>query len=128
MAKVKLNNETITNILPSDLSELNKFISLEEITKLITNNLNKDSILNNSTMYFTELKEIQYNDWNINVKIYVDVYSDITKVYSLKTCKCINNIVNPYTVRIAVYHNSENLFFYVTNENIRTYKITSMEA
>jgi hypothetical protein len=128
MAKIKLNNETITNILPDDLSELNKFITLEEITKLITNNLNKDYISNNTSMYFTELKKIDYNGWNIDVKMYIDVYSDITKVYSLKTCKCINNIINPYTIRISIFHNSENLFFYITNENIRTYKINSVEA
>ena len=126
MAKVKLNVEQLIKLIPVN-EELNKFITNDELVKLVNDNLNKDNILNNSMMYFTEYKEVLFDVYK-RIKIYVDVYSDITKIYSLKTCKVKQNIINPYNIRIAIYYNSEPLYFYIKNENIRTYKIDSIEA
>lgn len=126
MSKVKLNIEQLTKLIPID-EKLNEIISNKELIKIVNEKLNKDDILDNSMIMFTEVKEVLYDVYKL-VKIYVDVYSDITKIYSLKTCKCKQNVINPYNISIKIFNaNHELLYFYVFNEKTRTYRINSID-
>ena len=126
MSKVKLNIEQLIKLIPVN-ETLNNLITNEELIKLVNEKLYKDDILNNTMLMFTEVKEVLFDVYKL-VKIYIDVYSDITKVYSLKTCKCKENIINPYTIRISIFSNQQQLYYYTSNETVRGYNIKSIEA
>lgn len=124
-------NPGVINQIPQ-----NEYITAEEIINMVNEKLDKKNFTLNAELFMTTCKTI-LTDVYRNYKLYIDVYSDLKKVYVNSRLKRVEFI--PYYVRIAAYKESSCLcdeaeFFYQTEKSIfssdnyiRNYRIIDVD-
>lgn len=118
MAKIiTMDNKKLLSIIPSDLT----YIEPAEIIKLINDKIEHSSIINNTFLFVSTNKRILTDVYH-NVKVSIDVFSDIEKTLN-KTGTRYRYKLLPYDIVINIFANNNNIYHYASNKQVRRYNI-----
>jgi len=105
MAKIKLDDIQLKNLLPDDLPE---YITEQEIIEAIKSRIIHNSLFSNEMMSAVIVKEVLFDVYRV-ITIYINVDNDIVKDINSTRKK---DKLSPYCLDVSAYNEYQQLPFY----------------